>query len=188
MQSILHYWNSLSVRTRLILVFIAIKVVPLVALVWVAWHQTLDLAGYLGEEFQKLVSTANQAIHRIGDQAVDDAVEALDTRARDDIERLTTDTALRVADFLYERDSDILSVASFSPDEAIYRNFIDQKRRKLIAHGMWRLTAEQSDWEPDSVPSPDEYAAAPGSRDNENSFHYRPPVKFKSANLPLYLE
>ncbi|MDR2452149.1 MAG: hypothetical protein LBE85_10405, partial [Candidatus Accumulibacter sp.] len=175
MRSILYYWNSLSVRVRLILVFIAIKVVPLVLLVWIAWHQTLELAGYLGEQFNKLVSTANKAIHRVGDQAVDDAVNALDARAREEIERLTTDTARQVADFLYDRDADILSVASFPPDETVYRNFIESKRRRLIMHGAWRLNAEMSDWEPVSVPSPDEYAAVPGSRDNETSFHYRPP-------------
>ena len=184
----LTFWNSLSVRVRLILVFIAIKVVPLVLLVWIAWNQTLEIANYLGEQFGKLVSTANQAIHRVGDQAIDDAVSALDTRSRDDIERLTTDTALRVAEFLYGRDSDILYAASLPPNETAYRHFVERKRRDLIMHGAWRLNAEMTGWEPVAVPLPDEYVAVPGSRDNEASFHYQPPVKLRSANVPLYLE
>jgi hypothetical protein len=56
-----------------------------VLLLWIAWNQTLGIAGHLGKQFDKLVSTANEAIHRIGDQAVDDAVSALDARARDGI-------------------------------------------------------------------------------------------------------
>ncbi|MDR0380168.1 MAG: HAMP domain-containing histidine kinase [Candidatus Accumulibacter sp.] len=188
MQSIIYHWNSLSVRVRLILVFIAIKVVPLVLLVWIAWNQTLEIAGYLGRKFDELVLTANQAIRRVGDQAVDDSVKALDARARDEIERLTTDTAQRVAAFLYGRDSDILYVASLPATETAYRNFIERERSDLIVHEIWRLNTEMTDWEPDSVPPPDEYVAVPGSRDNETSFHYRPPVKLKSVNLPLYLE
>ena len=188
MSFLLYHWNALSVRVRLILVFIAIKVVPLMLLVWIAWNQTLEIAGYLGEQFAKLVSTANQAIHEVGDQAVDDSVNALDVRARDEIERLTTDTAQRVADFLYDRDADILHAASLSPDASTYRNYVESKRRSLISHGTWRLNAAGSDWEPETVPPVEDYVAMPGSRDNNIHFHYRPPVALKRENLPLYRE
>ncbi|MDR2451330.1 MAG: hypothetical protein LBE85_06060, partial [Candidatus Accumulibacter sp.] len=171
----MRFWNGLSVKVRLILLFILIKVLPLIVLVWIAWGQTQETAARLGEQFDELVETANESIRKVGDMAVDDAVNALDARAREEIERLTTDTARQVADFLYGRDSDILYVASLPPDETAYRNFIERKRRELIVHETWRLNAEMSDWEPVSVPSPDEYAAVPGSRDNETSFHYRPP-------------
>ncbi len=189
MQSLLSLWNGLSVRVRLILVFIAIKVVPLVVLVWIAWHQTQETATSLGEQFDNLVATANRAIHAVGDKAIDDAVDALDNRARDEIERLTTDTAVRVADFLYQRDADILFVASLPPDEAAYRNYVKHKQRELIGHGKWRLNAAGSDWEPEeAAPSTDGYVVVPGSKDNEIAFHYRPPVHLRSQNQPLYLE
>jgi diguanylate cyclase (GGDEF)-like protein len=182
------FWLKLSVRVRLILLFIAIKVVPLIALVWIAWSQTRETANHLGEQIDELVGVANQSIHMVGDKAIDDAVNALDTRARDEIERLTTDTANLVADFLYGRDTDVLYAATLSPDAAAYRHFIEQRRRDLIVHGKWRLNAAGAEWEPESVPSADAYEAAPGSRDNATNFHYRPPVALKKENLPLYLE
>ncbi|MDR1661523.1 MAG: two-component sensor histidine kinase, partial [Azoarcus sp.] len=188
MPSISYFWNSLSVRVRLILVFIAIKVVPLVLLVWIAWNQTLETAGYLGEQFDELVATANEAIRKVGDQAVDDSVNALDTRARGEIERLTTDTAHRVADFLYDRDADILHAASFPPDAATYRNYVERKRRALISHGKWRLNAAGANWEPETLPPVDNYAAVPGSRDNNINFHYQPQTPLNRESLPLYLE
>jgi len=77
------FWLKLSVRVRLILLFIAIKVVPLILLVWIAWSQTRETAIHLGEQFGELVATANESIHKVGDMAVNDAVNALDTRARD---------------------------------------------------------------------------------------------------------
>ena len=188
MQSLLSFWNGLSVRVRLIVVFVAIKVVPLVVLMWVAWHQTNVTGVDLAKQFDNLVSTANRAIHEIGDKAVNDAVNALDTRARDEIERLTTDTANRVANFLYQRDADILFVASLPPDESTYRNYVNHNARDLVEHGKWRLNAAGTDWEPAGVLAVDEYVPVPGSSDNEIAFHYRPPTPLASQKKPLYVE
>ncbi|MDR0576138.1 MAG: EAL domain-containing protein [Candidatus Accumulibacter sp.] len=184
----LSFWNRFSVRVRLILLFVAIKVVPLLLLLWVAWSQMQVTAGHVGRQIDELATTASNAVHQVGSVAIDDAVKALDTRARDEIERLTTDTALRVADFLYGRDADVRYAATLDPDAAAYRNFVENKRRDVIAHGPWRLNAAGTDWEPESVQSADPYEAAPGSRDNANSFHYRSPKSLRTENLPLYLE
>jgi hypothetical protein len=62
-------------------------------------------------------------IRQMGDTATGDAIKALDDRAREGIERLTTDTARAVAGFLYDRDADILQAAQVEPDEAAYRRF-----------------------------------------------------------------
>jgi diguanylate cyclase (GGDEF)-like protein len=182
------FWLKLSVRVRLILLFIGIKVVPLVLLVYVAWYQTEETAAALGTQIETLVSTADEAIHRVGNLAIDDAVDALDAHARDEIERLATDTAGQVADFLYSRDADILLVAGHTPDEAMYRNYIEKQRRILVVHGNWRLNAAGTDWEPETALPGGDYIAEPGSNDNVTSFHYRPPAFFKAERRPLYLE
>ncbi|MDR1424814.1 MAG: EAL domain-containing protein [Azoarcus sp.] len=182
------FWLKLSVRVRLILLFIAIKVVPLILLVWIAWNQTRETAGHIGGQFDELVDTANESIHEVGDMAVNDAVNALDTRARDEIERLTTDTARQVAAFLYARDADIHYAATLPPEAGAYRNYVGNNRRDLIQHDKWKLNAAGTDWEPESVPPTDSYIAQPGSRDNDINFHYRPPGVLHKENLPLYLE
>ncbi|MDR1708547.1 MAG: diguanylate cyclase, partial [Candidatus Accumulibacter sp.] len=181
-------WNKLSVRARLILLFIAIKVLPLLLLLWVAWSQMQETSVHLVKSIDGLVDAADESIRKVGWRVIDDAVNALDTRARDEIERLTTDTARRVADFLYARDADIRYVASLSPGEAEYRNYIERERRNLIKHGKWRLNKDGTDWEPESAPEIDGYIAIPGSSDNEMNFHYRPPAPLNTENLPLYLE
>ncbi|MCL2346086.1 MAG: response regulator [Desulfobulbus sp.] len=188
MQSLLSFWNGLSVRLRLILVFITIKIIPLAALVGIAWYQTQETTSRLGQELNLLVSTANQAIHDVGDKTIDDAVRALDARARDEIERLSTDTALRVADFLYQRDTDIRSVASLTPDKTVYKNYIERRHGVLITHGKWRLNAEGTAWEPETPPPENQYLALPGSADNKTAFNYRSPTEFQTESAPLYLE
>ncbi|MCL2022358.1 MAG: EAL domain-containing protein [Betaproteobacteria bacterium] len=182
------FWLNLSVRTRLILLFVLITVLPLALLVWVARQQTQKTVDDLGSLLERVVYTANQTIRSIGKDVSDGAVNALDARARDEIERLTTDTANRVAEFLYGRDADIRYIATLTPDATLYRNFIEQKQRRLVSHGKWNLNADQSDWEPETPVIQGISHAEPGSVDNATYFHHRPYIDLHSEEKPLYLE
>lgn len=51
---------------------------------------------------------ANKTVTQVGKDAIADSVTALDERARNDIERLTTDIARQLSCFLYDRDADVL--------------------------------------------------------------------------------
>ncbi len=112
---------GLGMRAKLIVLFVVIKVVPLVLLALVAWRQSWLLGEELKEQTRVLTEKANTALSKTGDIAVKDAVKALDERAREDIERMTTDTARQVANFLYDRDGDILSVAGLTPNQKSYQ-------------------------------------------------------------------
>ena len=96
-------------RAKLIIIFVIIKVIPLVLLALLAWRQAWLLGEELSQRTQELTVRANEALSKTGDIAVKDSVKALNERATDDIERMTTDTARRVADFLYERDDDLIA-------------------------------------------------------------------------------
>ncbi len=74
----------MGIRGKLIILFILIKVVPLVALGWVAWNEAKILGKTLATQSANLVRTANQAVSEVGNSAIEDSVSALDTRARND--------------------------------------------------------------------------------------------------------
>ncbi|MDR2162053.1 MAG: PAS domain-containing protein, partial [Desulfovibrio sp.] len=119
--------------------------------------------------------------------AVGDAKDALDARATEDIERLSTDTAMHVANFLYERDADILQVALLRPDAEIYRNYLQNRSRRLVRQGAWELAPDGSSWRPKTLPA-SAPAIASSIEENNHSFHYRPPEGYEYENRPLYLE
>ena len=176
-----------GMRAKLIALFVVIKVIPLVVLAILAWRQ----AWFLGEELQQrtelLTTTAKQAVEETGEVSVADAVEALDNRARDDIERMTTDTARRVADFLYARDSDILMAATLQPDADTYKKFLAQKSGMLIRPGTWKLSDDGTSWV-DVTPAGQANAIRSSNPENTTNFHYRAPEQFDYENRPLYLE
>ena len=178
---------GLGMRAKLIIIFLIIKVIPLVLLTFIAWRQFSILGDELGRRTQELTEKANQALTETGDIAVRDAVEALDEQAVEDIERMSTDVARSVADFLYERDDDILFAASLKPDPEIYRNFVERRRGKLVRQGKWALAANGRSWVP-ARPSEQGLIVQSSNRENNINFNYRPPDTFDYESRPLYLE
>ena len=123
---------GLGMRAKLIALFVVIKVLPLILLALIAWRQSWILGEELKQHTEKLTERAYKALSETGDVAISDAVKALDKRATDDIERMSTDTARRVADFLYSRDSDIILASDFPREEGVYAEFVDNLRRNIV--------------------------------------------------------
>ncbi|NSL54570.1 sensor histidine kinase [Uliginosibacterium aquaticum] len=183
---------ALRLRAKLVLIFVAIKVLPLVLLAALAWSAAHRLGHALGQRAAVMADNMAGSIREVGDKATQDAIVALDDRSREAIERLTTDTALAVAAFLHERDRDLQAAALLEPNEAGYRNFLRHRTRDYYRHGEWRLKADGSGWEPAVPHSPDPASIARAGEalpDNAKSFHARPPeYRGERSERPLYLE
>jgi hypothetical protein len=160
---------------------VVIKVVPLLLLALLAWGMAQRLGDTVSLQAGTMAESMLATIKEVGDEATGDAINALDDRAREAIERLTTDTARAVAAFLYDRDSDVLQAAQVEPAEAAYRGFLQHRSRTLYRHGDWKLSDDQKRWEPAAPASWDEALAAdPGQAlaDNAKAFSARPPEYF----------
>ena len=180
---------SFKIRTKLILIFILIKVLPLLALAWFAWHQITDLV----EKMQVSFETATQKNQAMGKEIVQlatkDSIRALDEKSREAIERLTVDTANDVARFLYERDRDIRQATLFEPSEANYRTFLASKFSPIIQHEPLVMDREGKRWAGAEPTHTAVGVVQSNNKDNANDFHSRPPeIHGKPVEQPLYLE
>lgn len=178
---------GLGMRAKLISLFIIIKVLPLFILAIIAWGQAWNLGYDVAEQALELHSTAYEALVETGRIATTGAVNALDERAREDIERMTTDAAARVADFLYDRDDDILFAASLPTTQEAYRNFVQNKQERLIAPGKWVLGPDEKKWIP-AENRRHKNMIGSSNLENDLAFHYRPPDYYTYQKRPLFLE
>ena len=182
----------MGIRGKLIAIFVVIKVLPLLLLALVAWTMAQRLGDTVSRQAGAMADSMLAIIRQMGDAATGDAIKALDDRAREGIERLTTDTARAVAGFLYDRDSDILQAAQVEPDEAAYRRFLAHRSRAVHRHGAWRLSDDQTRWESAGPEGWDEALAADASQalpDNAKSFSARPPEYIGvPEQRPLFVE
>lgn len=163
---------NLGMRTKLITIFLIVKVIPLILLAVIAWRQINTLGAVLREI------------------AVSDSSSALNNSASENIERMSTDTAKSVADFLYGRDDDILYVAGLAPTQENYRKFVESKRGRLIETGEWTLSSDNTYWVPVKPTTPAGICIKSTNSENDDmdGFHYRKPETFSYKNAPLYLE
>jgi signal transduction histidine kinase/CheY-like chemotaxis protein len=166
---------GLGLRAKLIVIFLAVKIIPLILLSVLAWLQIVKL----GETLQS--------------KAVNDSTVALNASATENVERMTTDMALKVAEFLYGRDDDILFLSGMEPSEILYRQFINNNARALVKKGEWKLAPDGMSWIPAPTTPPREGGGASTNPENDDvvdgaSYHYRPPEAFEYEEVPLYDE
>ncbi len=178
---------GLGMRAKLITIFVLIKVLPLLLLAFLACWHAWQLGEELSERSREQTAKAVAALIKTGNIATQDAVEALDARATEDIERMTTDIARRVADFLYSRDGDILFAANLQPNEATYRGFIEAQRSLLVKQQEWKLADDGQSWVA-AKPYKEGKEISSSNQENDISFHYRAPDGFEYESRPLYLE
>ncbi len=178
---------GLGMRTKLILLFVIIKVVPLVLIAFVAWDQALNLGNDMRSRSEGMAKKAISQLDSAGKIAVNDSVSALDTRATEEIERMTTDAASRVADFLYSRDGDIRFAAALPRNEKLYGDFINNRLGRLVLQSEWVLSEDKKTWI--STKEHTAYRAiVSSSKENDIRFQYRPPEQFEYVSKPLFLE
>jgi len=179
------FWFGL--RSKLITIFVAIKVIPLILLCWLAWQQIIHLGQHMQKRTDVTVNETRSLMKDVGKKAGEDSIRALDVKSREAIERLTTDTAKQVADFLYQRDQQVLLASQLSPDERRYRQFLQPLKRSFLEHGKWVLKGDQ--WVPaEQRPSQLETVMTEVA-DNRTDWHYRSPERQGHPVLtPLYAE
>ncbi|MDR1578161.1 MAG: response regulator [Deltaproteobacteria bacterium] len=165
------YANHLGMRAKLIIIFLLVKVIPLILLASLAWRQ---------------FTIQGDALKNI---AVRDSWDALNNSAIENIERMSTTAADRVASFLYSRDSDIIYVSKIEPTEENYQTFVNNTRSRLIKPGQWSLDPEINSWVLDTPP-PELPVGVSTNRENEDmdGFHPRSAEPYEYENTPIYDE
>ena len=185
---------NFGVREKLIAIFLFVKIVPLIILAYIAYIALWSLG------------TKTQEV------AVVDSRIALTAMAVENIERITTDTAQKVAEFLYSRDADIGIVSKaighilttpmespFCQVEEFLAFFGNHKTRRIRQHEGWILGDDGMHWVQIApyIP-PTERRKRSNNPENDQeidgvSFNYRPPFGYgddlrRFKNVPLYDE
>jgi len=187
----IYFTRRWGLRAKLVWLFVIIKVVPLILLALVAWIGVKLLGGEIERHTGRLAEEVKQAVGEMRSGFSSAAEKALNDRAREELERLTTDTARLVADFLYSRDMDVLQAARLRPGQDQYSLFIKGRQRMIVDPGRWKLAADGKQWEPADALRTNKTNVTGSSRNKENDkeFHYRPAEKVRpTVRHPLYHE
>ena len=174
---------NLSLRSKLIFSFLTAQIIPLVLIAVIAGSQLSSLGTLLK------------------DIAVEDSTTALNASAVENIERMSTDTAQRIADFLYDRDNDIRYLAELAAQyngdmadiERAYSLFVNNKLERLVKQTDWILSDDGDLWIPKEIKDlSDTRGESMNEQNNDNvngsTFNPRAADGLEYEWVPLYDE
>ncbi|WP_423298631.1 ATP-binding protein, partial [Arcobacter sp. YIC-310] len=181
--------KNLSIKVKLILLFILIKIIPLLLISYIAYKGAVKLEEYLQNSTRFLYNKNKEIILNTANESIEDSIKNLDKKSQLALERLSFEIAQKVASFLYERDKDILFLSKMEPNKNTIENFYLNKTKEIIVHENYIYNDKTNTWESTALPTKhkDEKLIA-SLKDNEKEFNYTNPIKFTKKNIPIYKE
>jgi signal transduction histidine kinase len=163
---------------KLLISFLLVACIPLVILGYIAHKNLYDMGTEAERRTGDMGCRNLQSAVKIGKEAIADSVRELDKKSTEAIELRTYELAQRVADFLYERDQDILVLAASEPDSRRYLQIYRSCQRQVIIPGPW--PPKQKETPPSALECQ--------NPENQTSWRHLPPYQFQKATIPLYKE
>lgn len=126
--------KNLSIRIKLIVIFILIKIIPLLFIAYIAYEGVLKLDMYINKSTTFLFNQNKEIIINTANASIEDSIKNLDKKSQDSLEKISYEIANNIADFLYERDKDLLFLSKLDLNQKILENFYESKTRNVIVH------------------------------------------------------
>jgi hypothetical protein len=174
-----------GIRAKLVIIFILIKVIPLLLLAWIAWKDVSFLGKNVSVQTAEMTEDIQNAVTEIGSSIIKDSITALDWRSREAIERMTTDTARAVADFLYQRDEDIRQAAGIELTEESFRRFLSTHTKFVTEPEKWILSDDGKSWIP-ADPTEERYTSISDASSGNYAFIFNYNSQHISSQRLLY--
>ncbi|MCE0494791.1 putative bifunctional diguanylate cyclase/phosphodiesterase [Vibrio salinus] len=190
MSAVKQLLSNLNIRTKLIILFVFIKVIPLILLAVITLIGIHSLYDFFINNTAQVKQTTKEIVSSTANTAVADSILALDRKSQESLEKMSGQIAQSVADFLYERDDDIRFLATLPKNRETYENFMHEKLGRIIRSqsDKYRYDDTASKWvRVDKLSTETTFKRADLS-DNAREFNRIDPVKYATQSLPLYKE
>jgi len=174
--------NHLSLRMKLMIILIAITIIPLIFFAAFSFYQN------------------HQIINNVKNVSLQNSTNSLNASAVEQIERMTTDIAKEIANFLYQRDGDIRLLsqiaANFDGDEnKIKESFtlFSKRTRRAVKQSEWVINEDSTLWIQKVVPDMSHTIGESQNPANEDfvngaTFHAFPADGLEYKDVPLFDE
>jgi len=181
--------KNLSIKVKLIVIFILIKVIPLLLIAYIAYEGAIKLDEYLKNNTKFLYTKSKEIILETANASIDDSIKNLDKKSQLAIERISYEIASNVADFLYQRDEDLLFLSKLSINQKILEDFYKSKNRDIIIHEPYFYDDKTNSWKSSKeLRSYKRDITTAILEDNNKEFHYTDPYLFEKKRVPIYKE
>ena len=181
--------KNLTIKFKLILLFVVIKIIPLLLIAYIAYSGAVELENYVQESTRFLFNKNKEIVLNTANASIEDSIKNLDKKSQYSLERSSFDIATNVANFLYERDKDLIFLSKLSINNEILESFFNTKQRDIIVHEPYVYDEQTNNWISSITLNKIERTKTTATlKDNEKEFNYTDPVEYKIESIPIYKE
>jgi signal transduction histidine kinase len=163
-------------------------VIPLLILTYIAIVGVQEIGDVFYKNSQEIVKSGDNLVKETADTAIKDSIKALDKTSQNSLEKLTKQLANSIADFLYERDKDILFLSNIDINKNTLKSFYDNKQRDIIINPEYKYDDKSNSWVTDKNIIIGQKESSANLKDNQKEFHHNPKKVFDKKYIPLYKE
>ena len=181
--------KNLKIKVKLIFLFIIIKVIPLLAISYIAYNGVMKLDLYLNDSTKLLFDQSKNIIQNTANLSIEDSIKNLDKKSQESLEKISYEIANKVSEFLYERDNDLLFLSKLELNQQTLENFYNTKNKNITTHGNYYYDNSSSEYKTDEQIINEQRASTKANlKDNEKEFNYIDPMQFSVKSIPIYKE
>lgn len=181
--------KNMKIKVKLIFLFIIMKIIPLLAISYIAYDGVMKLDLYLNNSTKLLFNQSKDIIQNTANLSIEDSIKNLDKKSQESLEKISYEIANKVAEFLYERDKDILLLSKLELNQKILENFYDAKNKNITVHGEYYYDDKTNEYKTDEQLKKEQRANTKANlKDNEKEFNYIDPLVFNVKSIPIYKE
>lgn len=181
--------KNLSIKIKLIIIFILIKIIPLLFVSYIAYEGILKLEQYLNKSTNFLYNQSKEVISNTANASIEDSIKILDKKSQESLERLSNEIALNIANFLYERDKDLIFLSKLELNQKVLDSFFEAKTKEITIHDEYYYDNETNSYKTkEEIKKVERDKKTANLKDNEKEFNYIDPIDFKTKSIPIYKE
>lgn len=181
-------FNNYSIKTKLILVFVFFKIIPLFLLAAIGIFSFMEINELLQKSSNEIIKKSSASVKNSTDVAIKDSIKALDKKSQELLEYKTLSIAQKVADFLYKRDDDIIFLSNQEISESSLKKFYSQKNGKIYLPEEFYFDESDENWLPTNNYVPKKNQELAKSKYNVLEFNKINPNFINTKTIPIYKE
>jgi signal transduction histidine kinase len=149
----------------------------------------IKLDTYLNKSTTFLFNQSKEIIINTANASIEDSIKNLDKKSQDSLEKISYEIANNIAEFLYERDKDLLFLSRVDLNQKVLENFYEAKTKNIIVHDEYFYDDETNTYKTkEELKKIEREQKTANLKENEKEFNYIDPIEFKTKNIPIYKE
>ena len=181
-------FKNYSIKLKLVIIFIVFKVLPLILLASIGVLSFMEIDNLLKQSSVNIIKQTQSSIQNTTKTAISESIYALDKKSQSILEDKSVMIANEIANFLKNRDADILLLSKLTINNNTLKKFYTQKVGEVFIPAKYTYNETTDEWITDTNKKIKISKQTAQIKDNSKEFHKIIKQNVRKKVIPIYKE